>query len=131
MVVRSAGTACAATNAGAASAVAAASAASVEMMGARRRCLMARAPLNAAILLDWPPIAERRPATPASIRRIMSSGGLCAARVASPPAMADSLILELADFEHLVHTGIYSEETGQPQPLRFTVQVRMRPIAHY
>ena len=36
--------------------------------------------------------------------------------------MADSLLLELADFEHLVHTGIYSEETGQPQPLRFTVQ---------
>ena len=45
--------------------------------------------------------------------------------------MADSLILELADFEHLVHTGIYSEETGRPQPLRFTVQVRMKPIAHY
>ena len=33
--------------------------------------------------------------------------------------MGDSLTLELADFEHLVHTGIYSEETGQPQPLRF------------
>ena len=45
--------------------------------------------------------------------------------------MADSLILEIADFEHLVHTGIYSEETGKPQPLRFTVQVRMKPIAHY
>jgi 7,8-dihydroneopterin aldolase/epimerase/oxygenase len=41
-------------------------------------------------------------------------------------AMADSLILELADFEHDVHTGIYSEETGRPQPLRFTVQVRFR-----
>ena len=40
--------------------------------------------------------------------------------------MADSLILELADFEHDVHTGIYSEETGRPQPLRFTVQVRFR-----
>ena len=45
--------------------------------------------------------------------------------------MADSLILELADFEHLVHTGIYSEETGRPQPLRFTVQVRMKPIGRY
>jgi len=45
--------------------------------------------------------------------------------------MADSLTLELADFEHLVHTGIYSEETGQPQPLRFSVAVRMRPIARY
>jgi dihydroneopterin aldolase len=45
--------------------------------------------------------------------------------------MADSLILELADFVHEVHTGIYSEETGQPQPLRFTVRVQLKPIAHY
>jgi 7,8-dihydroneopterin aldolase/epimerase/oxygenase len=45
--------------------------------------------------------------------------------------MADSLILELADFEHMVHTGIYSEETGKPQPLRFTVGVQLRPIPHY
>jgi dihydroneopterin aldolase len=45
--------------------------------------------------------------------------------------MADSLFLELADFEHLVHTGIYSEETGQPQPLRFSVSVKMKPAAHY
>lgn len=45
--------------------------------------------------------------------------------------MADSLTLELADFEHMVHTGIYSEETGKPQPLRFSVSVRMKPIAHY
>ena len=40
--------------------------------------------------------------------------------------MADSLILELADFEHMVHTGIYSEETGRPQPLRFTVRARLK-----
>ncbi len=45
--------------------------------------------------------------------------------------MADSLILELADFVHDVHTGIYSEETGRPQPLKFTVQVRLTPIDHY
>lgn len=45
--------------------------------------------------------------------------------------MADSLTLELADFEHLIHTGIYSEETGRPQPLRFSVSVRMKPIPHY
>jgi dihydroneopterin aldolase len=45
--------------------------------------------------------------------------------------MADSLILELADFEHLVHTGIYSEETGRPQPLRFTVQVTLKAAPHY
>jgi dihydroneopterin aldolase len=45
--------------------------------------------------------------------------------------MADSLTLELADFEHMVHTGIFSEETGRPQPLRFSVGVRLAPIAHY
>lgn len=45
--------------------------------------------------------------------------------------MADSLILEVADFEIDVLTGIYSEETGKPQPLRFTIAVRMKPIAHY
>ena len=45
--------------------------------------------------------------------------------------MADTLTLEIADFVHPVHTGIYSEETGRPQPLRFTVQARMKPAAHY
>lgn len=45
--------------------------------------------------------------------------------------MADSLHLELADFVHLVHTGIYSEETGKPQPLKFTVRVKLKAIAHY
>ena len=45
--------------------------------------------------------------------------------------MADSLILEVADFEVDVLTGIYSEETGKPQPLRFSVAVRMKPAAHY
>ncbi len=45
--------------------------------------------------------------------------------------MADSLILELADFVHDVHTGIYSEETGKPQPLRFTVRMQLKPIERY
>ena len=45
--------------------------------------------------------------------------------------MADSLHLELADFVHLVHTGIYSEETGKPQPLKFTVRVKLKAIPHY
>ncbi|WP_309621888.1 dihydroneopterin aldolase [Novosphingobium sp.] len=45
--------------------------------------------------------------------------------------MADSLILEVAEFEHDVLTGIYSEETGRPQPLRFTVSVRLKPAPHY
>ena len=45
--------------------------------------------------------------------------------------MADSLILEVADFESDVLTGIYSEETGRPQPLRFTIQVRLKVAERY
>lgn len=45
--------------------------------------------------------------------------------------MSDSLILELADFEHDVLTGIYSEETGKPQPLRFTIRMWLKPIDRY
>ncbi|MCB2045841.1 MAG: dihydroneopterin aldolase [Novosphingobium sp.] len=45
--------------------------------------------------------------------------------------MADSLILEVADYEQDVLTGIYSEETGKPQPLRITVQARLKVAPHY
>ena len=45
--------------------------------------------------------------------------------------MADSLILEVADLEHDVLTGIYSEETGRPQPLRITIQVRLKVANRY
>lgn len=45
--------------------------------------------------------------------------------------MADSLILELADYEHDIHTGIYSEETGRPQPLRFSVRVKLKVEPRY
>ena len=45
--------------------------------------------------------------------------------------MADSLHLELIDFVHMVHTGIYSEETGKPQPLRITIEARMKPLDRY
>ncbi|MCX7864431.1 MAG: dihydroneopterin aldolase [Novosphingobium sp.] len=45
--------------------------------------------------------------------------------------MADSLILEVADFEADVLTGIYSEETGKPQPLRISVAARLKPAEHY
>lgn len=45
--------------------------------------------------------------------------------------MSDSLILELTDFEHDVLTGIYSEETGKPQPLRFAIRMWMKPIDRY
>jgi dihydroneopterin aldolase len=45
--------------------------------------------------------------------------------------MADSLILEVANFEHDVLTGIYSEETGRPQPLRFAITVELSPAPRY
>ncbi|VWX48602.1 dihydroneopterin aldolase [Novosphingobium sp. 9U] len=45
--------------------------------------------------------------------------------------MADSLILEVADFVVDVLTGIYSEETGNPQPLRIGIAAKMKPIDHY
>ena len=45
--------------------------------------------------------------------------------------MADSLILEVGNFEHDVLTGIYSEETGRPQPLRFSIAVRLRAAERY
>jgi len=45
--------------------------------------------------------------------------------------MADSLFLQVADFEHDVLTGIYSEETGKPQPLRFTVTVKLQPAERF
>ena len=43
----------------------------------------------------------------------------------------DSLILEVADFDVNVLTGIYSEETKLPQPLRFTISAEMLAEDHY
>lgn len=45
--------------------------------------------------------------------------------------MADSLTLQIDDFEADVLTGIYSEETGRPQPLRFSIAVHLKPADHY
>ena len=45
--------------------------------------------------------------------------------------MKDTLILRVADIETDVLTGIYSEETGQPQPLRITIEARMSPQPAY
>ncbi|MGX7952033.1 dihydroneopterin aldolase [Tsuneonella sp. HG249] len=45
--------------------------------------------------------------------------------------MVDSLTLEVADLEVDVLTGIYSEETGKPQPLRISVSVHLKPAHHY
>ena len=45
--------------------------------------------------------------------------------------MPDSLILEIADFEVDVLTGIYSEETGKPQPLRITITAALDPAERF
>ncbi|MBC7491812.1 MAG: dihydroneopterin aldolase [Novosphingobium sp.] len=45
--------------------------------------------------------------------------------------MADSLILEVTDIETDVLTGIYSEETGRPQPLRISITAELRPQLRY
>ena len=46
-------------------------------------------------------------------------------------AMADSLTLRFADIETDVLTGIYSEETGKPQPLRITIEAAYKVAEHY
>lgn len=45
--------------------------------------------------------------------------------------MTDSLILEVANLETDVLTGIYSEETGRPQPLRITMRVGLKQQERY
>lgn len=45
--------------------------------------------------------------------------------------MTESLILEVADLEVDVLTGIYSEETGKPQPLRISIAARMKAADRY
>jgi dihydroneopterin aldolase len=50
---------------------------------------------------------------------------------ATARAVSDSLILEVANLEVDVLTGIYSEETGKPQPLRISIAVRLKPAPRY
>ncbi|OGS49968.1 MAG: dihydroneopterin aldolase [Erythrobacter sp. RIFCSPHIGHO2_12_FULL_63_10] len=45
--------------------------------------------------------------------------------------MGDSLTLEVADLDVDVLTGIYSEETGKPQPLRISIAARLAVADHY
>ncbi|WP_338467828.1 dihydroneopterin aldolase [Novosphingobium sp. ZN18A2] len=45
--------------------------------------------------------------------------------------MADSLFLEVANIESDVLTGIYSEETGRPQPLRITIRAELKALDFY
>lgn len=43
----------------------------------------------------------------------------------------DRLVLEIADLDVNVLTGIYSEETKLPQPLRISIAAEMRAVDHY
>jgi len=45
--------------------------------------------------------------------------------------VSDSLILEVANVHTDVLTGIYSEETGRPQPLRISIRAWLHPQDHY
>lgn len=45
--------------------------------------------------------------------------------------MTDILTLEVGNLVAQVHTGIYSEETGRPQPLRISVRATMTPLKHH
>jgi len=45
--------------------------------------------------------------------------------------MTDSLILEMHDLEVNVLTGIYSQETHLPQPLRISVSADLEMVDHY
>jgi 7,8-dihydroneopterin aldolase/epimerase/oxygenase len=43
----------------------------------------------------------------------------------------DSLHLEVSDLEVMVFTGIYSEETHLPQPLRISIRVELKCPDHF
>ena len=47
------------------------------------------------------------------------------------PVPSDSLLLEVSDLVVDVLTGIYSEETGKPQPLRISIAARLKPAPHF
>jgi dihydroneopterin aldolase len=49
----------------------------------------------------------------------------------SSPATADRLTLAVEDLEVDVLTGIYSEETHLPQPLRISIHAELAPLPHY
>jgi len=56
-----------------------------------------------------------------------AADGQIAPPVRQARAVPDSLILEVANIETDVLTGIYSEETGRPQPLRISISVALAP----
>ena len=57
--------------------------------------------------------------------------GLSPAPLPCAAPVPDSLILEVADLEVDVLTGIYSEETGKPQPVRIDIAATMTAAERY
>jgi dihydroneopterin aldolase len=57
----------------------------------------------------------------------MESGNL----MSSSPSGEDMLVLEIDDLDVDVLTGIYSEETHLPQPLRISVRAMLALVDHY
>ncbi len=53
------------------------------------------------------------------------------ARFVKAPRVQDQLTLEVSDLEVAVLTGIYSEETHLPQPLRISVKVDLKATDHF
>ncbi|MEQ1726272.1 MAG: dihydroneopterin aldolase [Sphingopyxis sp.] len=47
------------------------------------------------------------------------------------PARPNRLTLDVHDMEVAVLTGVYSEETHLPQPLRISITADLEPAAHY
>jgi dihydroneopterin aldolase len=61
----------------------------------------------------------------------VSDAGQSLHPVRDPAPVSDSLILEVANIETDVLTGVYSEETGRPQPLRISISVALAPGAQF
>ena len=61
----------------------------------------------------------------------MGQSGMQPGAGAGTPPMDDMLVLEIDDLEVDVLTGIYSEETHLPQPLRIGVRVLLDHADHY
>lgn len=68
---------------------------------------------------------------PATTALRLPDAGQLPGPVPQAAPVSDSLILEVADIETDVLTGVYSEETGRAQPLRISISVALRPDAHY
>src|SRR3546814_16453320 len=59
-----------------------------------------------------------------AVSLVRKTGSHFSARCLLGAPMTDSLTLEVADLDVDVLTGIYSDETGKPQPFRLSITAR-------